>query len=307
MTTIEKVSYGGWDNCYRLSNGIVDLIITSEVGPRIIRYGFIDGANEFAEFEEQMGRTGDTEWNIYGGHRFWHAPESHPRTYEPDNAPIIIEELEGFIRTIQPTETTTGIQKMMDISLAPDSTHVRVVHRLKNHNVWAINLAPWALSVMDTGGKSIIPLPQKQAHGAVLLPANTLTLWAYTDMSDPRWTWGNRYITLQQDDTATTPQKVGARVPDQWIAYANRNRLFVTTFNVDHDATYPDFMSHVETYTEKRMLEIETLGAMVSLEPQASVEHAENWYLFDSVPTPETEADIDEHILPKVKSVLSTL
>ena len=307
MTTIEQVSYGGWDNCYRLSNGIVDLIITTEVGPRIIRYGFINEANEFAEFEEQVGRTGDTEWNIYGGHRFWHAPESQPRTYQPDNAPIIIEEHDGFIRTIQPTETTTGIQKMMDISLDADSSRVRVVHRLKNHNLWAIDLAPWALSVMDTGGKSIIPLPPKQSHDAVLTPANTLTLWAYTVMSDPRWTWGNRYITLQQDPTATTPQKVGARVPDQWIAYANRNRLFVTTFAVDNDAIYPDYTSHVETFTNDRMLEMETLGAMVSLSPQATIEHTVNWYLFDNVPTPEIEADIDEHVLPKVKSVLSTL
>ena len=36
----EKVSYGGWPNCVRLNNGKVELIITTDVGPRVIRFGF---------------------------------------------------------------------------------------------------------------------------------------------------------------------------------------------------------------------------------------------------------------------------
>ena len=304
MSESEKVSYGGWDNCYRLCNGIIDLVITTDVGPRIIRFGFLDAPNEFAEFEELMGRTGDDKWNIYGGHRFWHAPESKPRTYFPDNSPIMIEEHDGFIRTIQPTEPTTGIQKTMDISMDAESAHVQVVHRLHNHNIWAVQLAPWALSVMTTGGKSIIPLPPRQSHAEVLLPASTLTLWAYTDMSDARWTWGSRYVMLQQDPNATTPQKVGARVSNQWVAYANRNRLFVKTFTVDKAASYPDFDSHVETFTNSRMLEVETLAPMTWLQPDRTVEHVENWYLFDDVPMPMTDDDVDQFVLPKVKSIL---
>jgi hypothetical protein len=42
---IEKVSWGGWPNCYKISNGEVELIVTSDVGPRIMRYGFVGGQN----------------------------------------------------------------------------------------------------------------------------------------------------------------------------------------------------------------------------------------------------------------------
>lgn len=303
MTTVEKVSYGGWENCYRVSNGLVDLIITADVGARIIRFGFVDGVNEFVEFEEMMGRTGDDEWRLYGGHRFWHAPEHQPRTYFPDNHPITVEQHEDFVRTVQPTEPTTGIQKTMDISLSPDSTHVKVTHRLHNQGAWGVELAPWALSVMAQGGKSIMPLPARASHTSQFLPTNTLTLWAYTDMSDQRWTWGEKYILLQQDPNATTPQKVGALTDQGWLGYANHGNLFVKTFIVDPHAQYPDLGCCVETFTNNRMLEVETLGALTTLAPDATVEHVEHWYLFADVPQPMNDADVERDILPKVQSI----
>ena len=54
----EKVNYGGWPNCIRLTNGQVELIITTDVGPRVIRFGFAGGQNLFNEVKEQMGKTG---------------------------------------------------------------------------------------------------------------------------------------------------------------------------------------------------------------------------------------------------------
>ena len=44
---IEKTSYQGWPNCYLISNGVVEAIVTGDVGPRIIRYGFVGGRNLF--------------------------------------------------------------------------------------------------------------------------------------------------------------------------------------------------------------------------------------------------------------------
>jgi hypothetical protein len=44
---IEKTQYRGWPNCYRITNGEVELIVTTDVGPRIIRYSFVGGQNMF--------------------------------------------------------------------------------------------------------------------------------------------------------------------------------------------------------------------------------------------------------------------
>lgn len=112
---MEKIDYGGWENCIRLSNDLVDLIVTTDVGPRIIRFGFVGGDNEFQEFEETMGMRGGDEWRAYGGHRLWHAPEANPRSHYPDNVPVEVAEDGEFTCFTQPTETTTGIQRRLDI------------------------------------------------------------------------------------------------------------------------------------------------------------------------------------------------
>ena len=297
---MEKIDYKGWPNSYRLSNGTVDLVVTTDVGPRIIRFGFVGGENEFKEYEDMLGKTGGDEWRIYGGHRLWHAPEADPRTYFPDNLPVRLEPHTDFVRLIQPTETTTSIQKEMDVRLSPSGAQVEVTHRLRNTNLWAVELAPWALSVMAAGGKAIIPLPPRGTHPEALLPVNTITLWAYTDMSDPRWTWGRKYVMLRQDPQARTPQKAGVMVVDGWAAYARNGHLFVKKFDYVEGALYPDFGCTVEAWTDPDMLEVETLGPLARLEPGAAVEHVEQWFLFRDVPVPEDDADVDRHVLPKV-------
>jgi len=44
---LEKVECSGLQNCYRVFNDTVDLIATTEVGPNIVRFGFIGDRNEF--------------------------------------------------------------------------------------------------------------------------------------------------------------------------------------------------------------------------------------------------------------------
>jgi hypothetical protein len=302
MTYIE---YQGWPNCYQLTNGLVDLVVTTDVGPRVIRFGFSGQANEFREYEPMLGQTGGSEWRIYGGHRLWHSPEDPTRTYYPDNEPVQLEDHSSGIRLTQPTETTTGIQKEMDIVLSPDAARVKLTHRLRNNGLWPVELAPWGLSVMAQGGRAIVPLPPRGSHTESLGPSSTLTLWSYTDMTDPRWTWGRKYILLQQDPHRETPQKIGAMVPDGWLAYARNNHLFVVTFDYQAEAVYPDYGVSIETFTDGSMLEIETLGPLTTLQPGGTVEHVETWWLFDEVAMPTDEAAVDQQILPKVRTALA--
>jgi hypothetical protein len=303
MTQLEKISYAGWSNVHRLSNDHVDLCITGDVGPRVIRFGFVGGANEFCEIPGQVGRTGGDQWVNYGGHRLWHAPEHPVRTYVPDNTPITVEAIPNGARTLQPTEALTGIQKEMEITLDPNSARVRVLHRLRNQGQWAVELAPWALSVMSGDGVAILPQPPKGSHPKDLLPATRLVLWPYTNMADPRWTWGNRFVLLRQDRNTNAPQKAGMMVTQGWAAYARGGNLFLKTFRYVPDAVYPDLGCTVETFTNHVMLEVETLGPLTTLAPGAAVEHEENWYLFRDVPMPTSDADVERDVLPKLASI----
>jgi len=303
MKTFEKVAYRGWENCYKLSNGKIELIITGDVGPRVIRFGFVGGDNEFAEFEDMVGKIGGDEWRIYGGHRFWHAPEDPVRTYYPDNDPVEVTDMGEFVRVVQQTEPTTGIQKELDFYLSAEEAKVKVVHRLRNHNMWPVELAPWGVSVMATGGVAIVPLPPRGSHAENLLPCNTLTFWAYVDMSDPRWTWGHKYIMLRQDVNMPAAQKFGATGLHGKAAYARNGHLFVKTFTYFPEATYSDMGCAVEIFTNEQFLEVESVAPLVNLEPGGTVGHVEYWYLFEDVPMPTNEADVDASIAPKLDSV----
>lgn len=300
MVELTTVEYGGWQTNHKLTNGIIDLIITGEVGPRIIHFGFVGGENRFYTNAAELGKRGGNEWSVFGGHRFWHAPEHLTRTYQPDNDPIVVKQFGDIVRVEQPVERGTGMAKSLDIHMSADAAHVRVTHRLTNTNLWAVTCAPWALSVMASGGLGIIPLPPRRTHAEELLPANTLTLWHYTNMADPRWTWGEKYILLRQDAQAKTPQKIGAYVPDGWVAHARGGRVFLKLFDHQANATYPDMNASVELFTDSNMLEVETLGSVRQIDPGSSIEHTEDWFLFKDVLTPISDEHVDRNILPLV-------
>jgi len=298
MTSFREIEYGGWSRCYELSNDHIDLVITGEVGPRIIRLGYKGERNLFCEVPSLMGKMGGDEWRIYGGHRFWHAPEEKPRTYYPDNAPVNVEQVGNIVRVTQPIEPTTNLQKQLDIEISEDSAHVRITHRLINHNMWRIEAAPWGLSVMATGGTAVVPHAPRGDHATHLLPTHAMTLWAYTDMSDPRWTWGERYVLLRQEVGNKKPQKIGMMVKDGWAAYVLDGFCFIKRFTYQPTATYPDIGCTVETFTNDFMLELETLGALTYIEPGASVEHVEDWYLHTGVEIPVNDVTVERDIVP---------
>lgn len=304
MISIEIEPAFGWPNCCRLANDLIDLVVTTDVGPRVMRFGFRDGPNHFAVNAAQQGQTGGGEWRPYGGHRLWHAPENFPRSYAPDNGPVALERLADGARVIQPVEPATGIQKEMDFHLAQEAAQVRVIHRLRNHTPWPVELAPWALSVMAAGGVAVLPLPPRRPHSpANLLPTSQLTLWPYTDLADPRWTFGTRYVLLRQDPAQSTYQKIGLRQVDGWAAYAQAGELFVKTFSSDPAARYPDFDTTCEVFVDGAILELETLGPLTRLAPGAAVEHVEHWHLFRDVPAPRSDADVDSHIAARVSGL----
>ena len=97
MINIEKVTFQGWANCIKISNQVVEVIVTTDVGPRIIHYGFKGGENVFYMNPDDFGHTGGDRWHNYGGHRLWHAPEDINRTYEPDNFPVKVKQLKDGV------------------------------------------------------------------------------------------------------------------------------------------------------------------------------------------------------------------
>ncbi len=142
---------------------------------------------------------------------------------------------------IPPFEVHTHIQKEMIVKLDPSGTGVTITHKITNKNVWPIELAPWGLTIMRGGGVTIVPQEPFKSHMEELLPARPMVLWGYTDLSDPRWTFGKKYVRLRTDENLAHPQKIGVANKREWAGYLRENTLFIKRFPYIEGAKYPDY------------------------------------------------------------------
>jgi hypothetical protein len=302
--SVQKVEYKGWTNCYKITNGEVELIVTGDVGPRVIRFGFVGGDNMFKEFPDQIGKTGETAFQLRGGDRVWKAPEDPIASWAPDNVPVTIEVTANGVIAREPIEPLTGLQKEIEVSLPPAGTTVTVYHRIANHSLFPLEFAPWALTMMAQGGTVISGFPPRGHHPQNLEATNPLVMWAYTNLSDPRWKFTRKYLTLRQDPNNSDAQKLGMFNQNTWAAYLRNDEVFIKRTAADPSKQYPDFGCSFETFTNNEFLEIETLGPLTKVAPGTSVELVEHWGLFRDVKVDAlTDEDLDRSILPLVQQV----
>jgi len=274
--------------CVPLENGIVKLLVTQSIGPRILFLGFADGENLFAELPDFVTDCpGTGTFHFYGGHRLWHAPEEPSRTYLPDDDPVGISLFEGGLKVTQQTEAKTGLQKSIEITLTADSAQVTLTHSLTNHGLWDVTCAPWAITQFKIGGTAIYP--QIKVDTGVL-PNRSLTLWPYTDMTNPNVHWGSNYIIVQAN--MKSPFKIGFPNPRGWQAYWLNGTLFVKHAEYIELAEYYDSGCSSESYLNDKFVELETLAPIGTIQLGGTATHVETWDLYKDIDRPQSEDNV---------------
>jgi hypothetical protein len=299
--TVQKTTWRG-HAALQLSNGTVELVLVTDLGPRIIRYAFVGGENALGELEPDAAptKTALGDWYLYGGHRIWAAPEAMPRTYAPDNGPVDVR-VDGATVTLTQPVDASGLQKVLTVTLAATGTDVTVGNGVVNKTHWPLALAPWALTVMNGGGVVIIPNEPYKSHDDELAPARAITAWTYTNLADPRWTLGQKYIRLRVDPSMKESQKIGVANKRGWAGYFRQGLLLVKRYGWTEGVAYPDYGVNTETYTSENFVELETLGPMANLEPGQSATHEERWSLYKGVDIGTTEESLDQAIKATIK------
>lgn len=285
----------GWERCARLSNGQAELLVTLDVGPRILSYKLNDGENVLRAFPDTLGKSGEPGFVGRGGHRMWVAPEGD-MTYVPDNGPVTFElQPPNGVRAETPAAGKVPIRREMTVSLAANSSGVMIQHRATYEGSEPVSIASWGLTVMTPGGWEIIPQPPQGVHGREFLPDRVVVPWTYTDFSDPRWRFGKQFWTLRP--TANSPAtKMGFSHRVRWVAYVLPQSLFIKSFDYEDGALYPDLGCNYETFTKGDFIELETLSPLRTLGKGQSVSHTETWHLFAATGAPDER---DEAALAK--------
>jgi hypothetical protein len=284
--TISEVEFAGFKSL-ELKCADQKMIVTTDVGPRILWYSRKNGSNHLYVKKEHEGLK-DGVYHSYGGHRMWIAPEDKLRTYTPDSFPVkVVQEKQGVILTCRTDEF--GITKSLRIS--PTNIGFQIDHWFSNTGSSEARFAPWAVTVMRSGGVLSVPLHELRPQSENLLPVTPLVLWGYTDLTDERFQITSELLKLRQLPIES-PTKFGAFLDPGIAAYSNDGETFIKSWKSTKNLEYPDLGCNFESYTRHDMLEVESLGHLQCVGPGGdSAIHTEFWTIASElVPSHPTEA-----------------
>lgn len=286
MIKINEINYPNFGRCVHISNGNIELVVTVDVGPRIIRVAFVGKDNfMFEDTADECTKDvgGGKAFHNYGGHRLWISPETFPETYYPDNDPVKYSVNGDTVTFIQPQQTT-GFALKMDVTMSDTENKVNVRHYVTNNGSVARKIAPWAITMLAPGGHELIPVNDNDTG---YLPNRYVVVWPYTKMNDPRINWGDKFIIIDQTAPVNGAFKIGLSQIKPWAVYVKGNQMFMKRYTFHPDAEYPDGNCSFETYSCEKFIEMETVGTYKNLAVGETAVHDEIWCLFDKVDVPD--------------------
>ncbi len=282
MIKISTQNYKKYGECVSFEANDIKLLVTIELGPRIIFYGKDNKNILFEDLQDTTSKGGEFFdknlsgkgiWHLYGGHRLWKSPE-YMDTYYPDNSKVKVEYLkDGSVCFTSDVEITTGLQKSIIIKMANDGS-LEVTQIMKNASKETIkDISAWGLTVLANGAKAEFNLSKEDTG---FLPNRNIVLWSYADVNDERLTISNDKVLVEQKDIVQ-PIKIGLYTENEVKAEVNGQLFSIRTDK--KVGTYPDFYCNYECYTNNYILEIETLSPLKTIAPNEEIVHKEYWAL----------------------------
>lgn len=244
-------------------------------GPRIVRLIYKPTkVNLLAEVPGVKLNSPYGEYTVHGGHRVWAAPESPEFTYIPDDNGLTVSKGEGHVRLTGAVEFATGLQKTIEIELVNGAPEVNFRHTLTNKGSNPVTCALWVITMLPAGGSATMPL--RGRPGSPLQADRQIGIWPYTRLNDPRLQITDEELRININDRPDI-FKIGSRCPQGWLTYLYNGILFRKEFKFDHGAIYQDMGCNAEIYTDGKIIELESLSGLVTLNPSQSIRHDETW------------------------------
>ena len=285
--TVTRLTYKGWKNCARISNGVVDAIVVPSIG-RIMEFQFVGHPESSPIFTNQdlVGKTGADvkagDWANFGGDKLWPSPQSgwlqyightFPPPPEFDGLPQRLEIVPGGVRLIVPFSAEYGTDASRTITLRPGESQLYIAQTIRRIAAptgkgGQTPLGLW--SVTQTRGDETAYLP--------LNPKSRFPLGFVTFDGEVRpvldspalpvgWTRSETMLTVKRDEKIST--KLGVDNAAGWIASLyGGTTLFSEHFPPRSPLSYPDGGSSAEVYTNAgstAYIELELLGPLQPL------------------------------------------
>ncbi len=281
---METVQYKNYGKCAKFERNGRVLMVTLDVGPRIIYYGTRDfnflnedlerNVSKGGEYFDKNFKSGET-WYLYGGHRVWKSPEDL-ETYVPDNYPVEFEPREFGGKFTG--RTAHAFDYALDVEM-DENGGVRVKNTITNKSDERREISVWALTVATKGGVLAVPLNEPSDE---LNPVQNFVHWPYNDLKDERLKITKTHLFLRQTDKPDA-FKIGMYLNKSRAYYVCKNKAFRIDYPREK-GVFGDFWCNFETYTNAHILEMEGLSERYSLDCGECAEFEEKWSISDNAP-----------------------
>ncbi len=269
---LDKTQYNGW-NVYRLTNGLVTLLVAPELGGRAIQlqlgdqeFFFVnkDLAGKVLPPEQNNLKAG---WANYGGDKVWPGPEGWMNDNEWPSIPYYILDGSRFdaevisnnasevaVRVTSPKDPRTGVQFVRTYHVYAGTTRVKVEQVMRNISRREIRWGIWHLIQNDGADARDPSKPNPELY--MYVPLNPQSRYPegyykpYGDVRHPSYEVlpGGRMLRIHY------LYRVGKMAADSnagWYAVVNgqKNICLVENFKYFSGAEYPDSAS-VESWND---------------------------------------------------------
>ena len=262
--------------CLWLSDGKTELAASLDYGIRIVHLSCRGMNNLFYEQPSpQPGLSTPEGWSVHAGQRLWLAPESG-WDYHPDNDPVEFGCLPDGAELRQREDPRLGAEKRARVRFLPDGG-VEMTYTVKNTAEKPLRCALWVIRATAPGGRLRVPFDCETGTDELdFRPGKSVMLWSSTSLGDERLRFTADSL-LAEQKPLDGYCKLGFWCRKGTAALENRGQRLTLRYPADPGPAYPDGGCNFELFLCRQMMEVETLGPLVSILPGQSASHREIW------------------------------
>lgn len=275
--TVEKVKYRDWTDCYRLSNGTVEVVVVPKIG-RVMRYAYIGKENVLWENPSTKPKPDAVGYRNYGGDKVWPAPQrdwNWPPDPAIDGSAWQAELIPNGVRITSPTSKFRKIRFVREITLAAFGTEARFMNRLDNMTD-RHSYAVWQVTPVNDPQYVYLPTEpfERSKKGWDMILGGNLNT-AYHEFA-PGGLKIHRALRLSY--------KFGAWSPKGEITATKYTTTFHMAMKVYSNAPYIDNMPlQVFTYPNPdKLVELQLMGPFLRMERGEGAVLSTTWRLSES-------------------------
>ena len=179
---ISKITYHGWPNSYRISNGKVQAVVVPAIG-RVMQFQLVGGVNIFWQDRRLDGRAPDPnsrEWANFGGDKSWPSPQDDwskmvGRGWPPpagfDAVPYEARVEDGVLELSSPVDPSYRIRVRRRVELDPAKPQMEVVTSYEKITGAPVKVGVGVITQLRDPQRVFMVLPKKSRFpdGYVLL------------------------------------------------------------------------------------------------------------------------------------------